>query len=101
MNHKIIAHETEEELLSSVDEAFQDAEESQKRRQKWERRNKTIVVNVEKIKKGHSKQDVETLLGEADSPNDKEWVYYLDEHSGYIVAFASTSRVESVNAWRS
>ncbi len=64
-------------------------------------RPKALVESAEKVKKGHTKHDVETLLGEADSPNDKEWIYYLDEHSGYIIAFDSTSRVESVNAWRS
>ncbi|MCI0692046.1 outer membrane protein assembly factor BamE [candidate division KSB1 bacterium] len=64
-------------------------------------RAKALVESAEQIKKGYTKRDVEALLGEADSPNDKEWVYYLDEHCGYIVAFDSTSRVESVNAWRS
>ncbi len=64
-------------------------------------RAKILVENVEKIKKGKTKDYVEQLLGEADSPTDKEWVYYLDEHSGYAIAFDSTDCVEGVNAWRS
>ncbi len=59
------------------------------------------MLQREKCKKGNTKAYVQQLLGEADSPTDKEWVYYLDEHSGYAIAFDSADRVEGINAWRS
>ncbi len=65
------------------------------------RRAKVLIKNVERIKRGNTKEDVERVLGQADNPTDKEWIYYLDEHSGYVIAFNSASRVEAVNAWKS
>lgn len=47
MNHKITPHEPEEELLSSADEAFQDAEESQKRWEVWEQKHQMKSVRIE------------------------------------------------------
>ena len=47
MNHKITAHEPEEELLSSAEEAFQDAEESQKRWEVWEQKHQIKSVRIE------------------------------------------------------
>ncbi len=47
MNHKITAHEPEEELLSSADEAFQDAEQSQKRWEVWEQKHQMKSVRIE------------------------------------------------------
>jgi hypothetical protein len=47
VNHKITAHEPQEELLSSVDEAFQDAEESQKRWEAWEQKHQIKSVRIE------------------------------------------------------
>lgn len=47
MNHKITPHEPEEMLVSSVDEAFQDAEASQKRWQEWERQHQLKSVRIE------------------------------------------------------
>jgi len=47
MNHKITAHEPEEELLSSAAEAFQDAVESQKRWEVWERKHQIKSVRIE------------------------------------------------------
>jgi hypothetical protein len=64
-------------------------------------RAKALVESVEKVKKGNTKYDVEELLGEADNPTAGEWIYYLDEHSGYVIAFDNASRVETVSAWRS
>jgi hypothetical protein len=60
-----------------------------------------LVDNVEKIKKGNTKEHVAQLLGEADNPAEQEWIYHLDEHSGYAIAFDGAGRVEEVNAWRS
>jgi len=47
LNHKITAHEPEEELLSSAEEAFQDAEESQKRWEVWEQKHRIKSVRIE------------------------------------------------------
>ncbi|MBI1923389.1 hypothetical protein HYR99_03970 [Candidatus Poribacteria bacterium] len=62
-------------------------------------RAKTCVENVEKVKKGNTKDEVELLMGKADSLTDTEWIYYLDPHSGYVVSFDSGSQVEAVNLW--
>ncbi len=59
-----------------------------------------LVEKIEKVGKGDTKGKIERLLGRADSLNDKEWVYYLDEYSGYAINFDSRDRVESVNSWR-
>ena len=64
-------------------------------------RARDFVENVENIKKGNTQDEVEHLLGKADSLMDKEWIYYLDEHSGYVISFDSGSRVETVNLWMS
>jgi outer membrane protein assembly factor BamE (lipoprotein component of BamABCDE complex) len=64
-------------------------------------REKALVANVEKVKKGNTKDDVEKFLGEPDNPTAGEWIYYLDEHSGYVIAFNGANRVETVNSWRS
>jgi hypothetical protein len=47
MNHKITPHEPTEELLSSVEEAFQDAEASQKRWEVWEQKHQMKAVRIE------------------------------------------------------
>jgi len=47
MNHKVTPHEPEEELLSSAEEAFQDADESQKRWEVWERKHQIKSVRIE------------------------------------------------------
>lgn len=64
-----------------------------------QRRPEALVENVEKINKGKTKIEVEQLLGKADKETSKEWIYYLDEHSGYLVSFDAGSRVEAVNLW--
>lgn len=64
-------------------------------------RAKVFVENVEKVKKGNTTDEVEHLLGKADNLTDKEWIYYLDGHSGYVISFDSGSRVETVNLWMS
>jgi hypothetical protein len=58
-----------------------------------------LVESIEKIKKGATCDEVESFLGKADRVTHKEWVYYLDEHSGYIVSFDNEDRVEAVNLW--
>jgi hypothetical protein len=60
---------------------------------------KALIENVEKIKTGNTKHQVKRRLGKADSQADKEWVYYLDKYSGYVIRFDSNGRVESVNLW--
>ena len=47
MNNKITAHEPDELLASSVDEAFQEAEESKKLWQEWERVHQIKTVRIE------------------------------------------------------
>lgn len=64
-----------------------------------QRRPEALVENVEKINKGSTKDEVELLLGKADRETGKEWIYYLDTHSGYLVSFDGGSRVEAVNLW--
>ena len=46
MNPKITPHEPEEKLVSSVEEAFRDAEESEKRWQEWERKHQQKFVSI-------------------------------------------------------
>lgn len=58
-----------------------------------------LVESMEKIKKGATRDEVERLLGKADRVTHKEWIYYLDEHSGYIVNFDDEDRVEAVDLW--
>jgi hypothetical protein len=58
-----------------------------------------LVESIEKIKKGDTGDEVERLLGKAHRATHKEWVYYLDEHSGYVVSFDNEDRVEAVNLW--
>src|SRR4051812_32259464 len=55
---------------------------------------KALVENIEKVQTGSGKTEVETLLGRADSRTDNEWIYYLDEHSGYTISFDTADRVE-------
>lgn len=62
---------------------------------------KTLVSNIDKVRTGFGKNDVSRLLGPADSPSDGEWLYYLDEHSGYLVKFDPKERVASVQSWKS
>jgi hypothetical protein len=47
MSGPITPHEPEELLVSSIDEAFQEAEASQKRWQEWERRHQLKSVRIE------------------------------------------------------
>jgi hypothetical protein len=47
MNHQITPHEPEEALVSSVDEAFQDADASQRRWQEWEQKHSMKAVRIE------------------------------------------------------
>lgn len=47
MNNKITAHEPDELLASSVEEAFQEAEESKKLWQEWERVHQIKTVRIE------------------------------------------------------
>lgn len=61
---------------------------------------KALVENVEKVGKGDTKGKIERILGRAGSLNEREWVYYLDEYSGYAINFDGRDRVESVNSWR-
>ncbi len=46
MKNKITAHEPDELLASSVDEAFQEAEESEKLWQEWERVHQIKTVRI-------------------------------------------------------
>jgi len=46
MNPKITPHEPEEELLSSVEEAFRDAEESERHWQEWEQKHQRKFVSI-------------------------------------------------------
>lgn len=62
---------------------------------------KLLVENVDKVKQGDTKDDVERTLGRADSPTDKEWIYYLDKHSGYVISFDNANRVVAVKSWKS
>ena len=65
-----------------------------------QRADSRCVEDVEKVKKGDTKRKVKHLLGKADSLADKEWIYYLDQYSGYVIRFDdSGTRVESVNLW--
>jgi len=58
-----------------------------------------LVESIEKIKRGDTHDEVERFLGKADRVIHKEWVYYLDEHSGYLVSFDNEDRVEAVDLW--
>jgi len=64
-------------------------------------RAKALVENVDKVRKGQAKADVEAIIGKADNPDDSEWLYYLDEYSGYVITFDSTDRVSDVRSWKS
>ena len=62
---------------------------------------KTLVQDIEKVVTGISKDAVEQRLGRADNPGSTEWIYYLDQSSGYIVRFDQQDLVESVVSWKS
>lgn len=64
-------------------------------------RAKALVENVDKVRMGQTKADVEAIIGKADNPNGNEWLYYLDEHSGYVITFDSTDQVSNVQSWKS
>ena len=53
------------------------------------------------VRRGMGKDEVMRLLGPADNPGNQEWLYYLDDYSGYAVKFDSRERVESVQSWKS
>jgi hypothetical protein len=65
------------------------------------RRDSALVENIDKVKPGQTQADVESIIGKADNPNGNEWLYYLDEHSGYVITFDSTDRVSNVQSWKS
>ena len=46
MNPRITPHEPKEELVSSVEEAFRDAEESERHWQEWERKHQRKFVSI-------------------------------------------------------
>jgi hypothetical protein len=58
-----------------------------------------LVESIERIKVGDTRDEVERLLGKADRVTHKEWVYHLDEHSGYLFSFDNEDRVEAVDLW--
>jgi hypothetical protein len=60
-----------------------------------------LTEDIQAVKKGETKDEVESRLGRADNPSPKEWFYYLDEHAGYVIFFDRDDRVESVNSWKS
>jgi hypothetical protein len=60
-----------------------------------------LAENIQGVKKGETKGEVESRLGRADNPSPEEWFYYLDEHAGYVIFFNKHDRVESVNSWKS
>lgn len=62
---------------------------------------KTLVANIDRLRTGISKDQVVRLLGPADNPGNQEWLYYLDNYSGYAVKFDNRERVESVQSWKS
>ncbi|HEV2960563.1 MAG TPA: hypothetical protein VG649_01965 [Candidatus Angelobacter sp.] len=62
---------------------------------------KTLVQGIERVRAGIAKDEVIRLLGTVDNPNNDEWFYYLDRHSGYLIKFDSRERVESVASWKS
>ncbi len=64
-------------------------------------RGKLLVENIERVKSGQTKAELEGLLGKADNPADRQWIYYLDEHSGYTIAFDGVGRVATLNSWKS
>ena len=63
-------------------------------------RERLLVQNVDSVRAGYTKDQVEHILGKADNPSDREWIYYLDDHSGYLVAFDGTNHVERVVTWK-
>lgn len=46
MSHRITPHEPEEKVLSSVEEAFREAEESRVRWQAWEQKQQLRAVSI-------------------------------------------------------
>jgi outer membrane protein assembly factor BamE (lipoprotein component of BamABCDE complex) len=64
-------------------------------------RAELIVESIDKIKVGDTKEDVERFLGQPDHLTGKEWLYYLDEHSGYVIKFDGVGRVGAVHSWKS
>ena len=60
-----------------------------------------LVAGVDQIRAGIDRATVENLLGIPANPHEKEWLYYLDRHSGYTVKFDDQDRVESIAGWYS
>jgi hypothetical protein len=62
---------------------------------------KSLVERIETVKVGDSMEQVDRTFGRADSVSDLGWIYYLDEHAGYLIGFDRSNRVQSVNLWAS
>jgi hypothetical protein len=50
---------------------------------------------------GDEKATVLAVVGQPDSVLDHEWIYRLDDHSGYAVSFNSDGRVARASSWKS
>lgn len=64
-------------------------------------RGRLLVVAVDRVPAGATRQDVESLLGLPANPNDVDWTYFVDRHSGYIVKFDQQDRLDSITTWKS
>jgi len=61
---------------------------------------KEIIKKIENISLGSTKDEVQKLLGVVSEMNSEEWMYNLDENSGYIILF-SNDRVKKIQSWKS
>lgn len=58
-----------------------------------------LHTRMQSIVPGMPRAEVERRLGPPPAKAGEEWVYYLDKHSGYRIAFDSVGAVTQVQAW--
>ncbi len=58
-----------------------------------------LEQKIRQVNPGDRRADVETLLGPPGATQDNEWIYYLDDSSGYLIEFSNDDRVDAVRSW--
>lgn len=61
---------------------------------------KALVAGVDRVSPPMTKTQVEDVLGGPDSRDDDEWIYRIDDYSGYLITFAN-GQVVSVDSMKS
>lgn len=57
------------------------------------------VSAFEQVDQGMPQSDVRNLMGDPDAIENGDWVYKLEQYSGFLVEFDSTDRVTRARHW--